>query len=62
MRKTKNLFSKIINGCQIQVRIRYNLNTNHIDINTIYNYQKEYNKQYYLINKNEIDKRHKQYI
>ena len=61
MRKVKSLHNIIIENCGINTRLSYNLKTNHIGISSIYQYRKEYNKQYYINNKENIDQQVKQY-
>lgn len=52
--KSKSLHSMTIEGVQIRTQLRYNLNTNYIGINTIYQYSKQYSKQYYKNNKDKV--------
>ena len=72
MNKTKHLYSITIDGTTISTRLSYNLNTNHIGIGNLFNYQnkyyennkeqkKKYQKEYYQNNKEQIIKHNKQY-
>lgn len=51
----------MIDGCSINTRLSYNPNTDHIWVGSIYQYQKNYQKEYYINNKDDIDKRVNRY-
>ena len=66
--KLKSLYSITIDGCYFNTRLRYNTNTDHISIGTVYQYRKAYidlhkteSKAYYQSHKTERKNKRKQY-